>query len=148
MKDKRRYMGMTVSLWCLIVLYYFLLSLKHVFVSRRSSDTVPHQRPKQRPSSVRGKETLAQNTLLCISLSQSLQLCSSFLQMCHVLRQSKRTDAFRGAPTLIFQMSQWLQSDTDMEFPPPPDNNSANCDHGGGKTGKTQALIDWSGVVK
>lgn len=39
-KDKGRYMGMTVSLWCLIVLYYFLLSLKHVFVSGRSSNTV------------------------------------------------------------------------------------------------------------
>lgn len=104
-KDKRRYMGMTVSLWCHIVLYYFLLSLKHVFVSGRSFETVPHQRQKQCPSSLRGKETLAQNALLCISLSQSVQLCSSFLQMCHVLTQSWRTDAFRGAPTLIFQMS-------------------------------------------
>lgn len=68
-KDKGRCMGMTVSLWCLIVLYYFLLSLKHAFVSGRSSDTVPHQRQKQCLSSLRGKETLAENALLCISLS-------------------------------------------------------------------------------
>lgn len=47
-KDNRRYMGMTVSLWCHIVLYYFLLSLKHGFVSWRSFETVPHQRQEKK----------------------------------------------------------------------------------------------------
>lgn len=40
MKDQGKYKGMTVSLWCLIVLDYFLLFPKRVFVSGRRSDTV------------------------------------------------------------------------------------------------------------
>lgn len=54
-KDKGRYMGMTVSLWCFIVLYYFLLSLMYLFQGEaltlcltRDRNNVRHHREEKK----------------------------------------------------------------------------------------------------